>query len=162
MTIRPLPPATDPMLRRLNALVGEWDMLASVDGRPTARARAVFEPWEGGAFLIHRVDAAPSDFEIPQIWVENSPFPITTIIAFDQPTQTFSYNYADARGVHRIYQMSMTDSTWSFWGQAGPEWYQRFTGTFSADGRTITGRIEQSTDRSTWELDFDQTYTKIS
>lgn len=162
MTVRPLPPNTDPTLRRLNALVGEWDMLAFLDGLPTARARAVFEPLAGGAFLIQSVDAAPSDFEVPQNWVQNSPFPIVTIIGFDQRTETFFYNYADARGVCRVYRMSLTDGTWELWGQAGTHFHQRFTGTFGNHGNTITGRWERSRDGSAWELDFDQTYTKIS
>lgn len=162
MTIRPLPPAADPMLRRLDALVGEWDMLASLDGRPTARARAVFEPMEGGAFLIQHVDSVPADFEIPQIWVQNSPFPITAIIGLDQRTETFSYLYADARGVHRVHRMSLTGNTWSIWGQVAAQWYQRFVGTFGNNGNIITGSWQRSSDGSTWELDFDQTYTKIT
>ena len=38
---------------------------------------------------------------------------------------------------------------------------QRFTGTFSEDGKTIEGRWEISHDGETWETDFDMTYTKI-
>jgi hypothetical protein len=39
---------------------------------------------------------------------------------------------------------------------------QRFTGEFSADGRTISGRWETSQDGSTWELDFDLTYRRLT
>ena len=40
---------------------------------------------------------------------------------------------------------------------------QRFTGTFGADGRTITGRWETSDDGgATWAHDFDLTYRKIA
>jgi hypothetical protein len=39
---------------------------------------------------------------------------------------------------------------------------QRYTGTFSEDGRSIAGRWEISTDGSTWELDFALDYIKLS
>ena len=38
---------------------------------------------------------------------------------------------------------------------------QRFTGTFSEDGRTIGGRWEIAEDGKTWRSDFDVTYTRI-
>ena len=38
---------------------------------------------------------------------------------------------------------------------------QRFTGTFSDDGKTIAGPWEISHDGKTWEHDFDLTYTKV-
>jgi hypothetical protein len=42
------------------------------------------------------------------------------------------------------------------------EFWQRFTGEFSADARTISGRWETSKDGSTWEHDFDLTYRKLT
>lgn len=38
---------------------------------------------------------------------------------------------------------------------------QRFTGTFSDDGRTIQGRWETCHDGSTWEHDFDLVYRRV-
>ena len=38
---------------------------------------------------------------------------------------------------------------------------QRYTGTFSDDGTTIAGRWEIAHDGSTWEHDFDLTYTRM-
>jgi hypothetical protein len=38
---------------------------------------------------------------------------------------------------------------------------QRFTGTFGDDGDTIRGPWETSNDGSTWEHDFDLTYTRV-
>jgi hypothetical protein len=153
-------PAASPVLQRLGALVGEWDMLASMGGHPTGRARAVFEPLEAGAFLIQHVDAVPSEIEVPPEWVANSPFPITAIIGLDLASETFSYLYSDARGVHRVYRMSLADGVWTIWGQSGPEFFQRFTGTLSEDRGTITGRWEASRDGTAWQTDFDVTYTK--
>jgi hypothetical protein len=39
---------------------------------------------------------------------------------------------------------------------------QRFTGMVSEDGSTITGTWELSPDGSTWEHDFDLTYTRTA
>jgi hypothetical protein len=69
--------------------------------------------------------------------------------------------YADARGVCRVYQMSLGDGVWKIWGQSGPEFFQRFTGNFSGDGSIITAYWEKSRDGSTWEYDFDVEYTKV-
>jgi hypothetical protein len=43
----------------------------------------------------------------------------------------------------------------------GIAFVQRFSGTFSADGNTITFRLEKSSDGVHWEHDFDLTYTKV-
>ena len=40
------------------------------------------------------------------------------------------------------------------------EFRQRFTGTFSDDGRTIEGTWEICHDGATWEKDFAITYTR--
>lgn len=160
MTDRQHQPAANPILARLGALVGEWDMRASIGGQPIGRARAVFEPLEEGAFLIQHADVVPAGFEIPAELAANSPFPITTIIGLDLASETFYYLYADARGVYRVYRMGLTDDDWKIWGQSGPEFFQRFTGTFSEDRNTITGRWEASRDGTSWETDFDVTYSR--
>jgi hypothetical protein len=95
--------ARDPMLERLDVLVGEWSIEAVF--APGVTGRAVFEWVLGGQFLMERSEAP--DFTPLDFW-------------------------------------------------------QRFTGEFSADGRTITGRWETSQDGSTWEQDFDLTYRKVS
>lgn len=68
--------------------------------------------------------------------------------------------YADARGIHRVYRMSLDGGVRKIWGQPGPEFHQRFTGTFSADGNTITAFWEKSRDGIRWERDFDLTYLR--
>jgi hypothetical protein len=40
-----------------------------------------------------------------------------------------------------------------------PGFFQRFNATFT-DAETIDGRWESSSDGSTWEPDFDMTYSK--
>ena len=93
------------------------------------------------------------------MWIENSPFPLSTVYGIDDPSGTFSMLYADVRGVHRVYEMSVDGDTWTITGQAGPEFFQRFKATFE-DADTFTGRWERSTDGSTWETDFDIAYTR--
>jgi len=57
--------------------------------------------------------------------------------------------------------MSLSDGVWEIWRDA-PGFCQRFTGTFSDDGRAIAGYWDRSRDGSSWERDFDLTYTKVS
>jgi hypothetical protein len=149
------------MKQRLAVLVGEWRMEASVDGALMARARVVFEWLEGGAFLVQHADAEPPAPTARPEWVANSPFPLVTIIGRDDPSGSFCYVYADARGVHRVYQMSLSDGVWKIWGRAGPEFFQQFTATFSGDGDTLTGCWERSRDGTHWELDFDVNYKRV-
>ena len=132
-----------------------------IAGQPTARGTTTFTWLERGAFLVQHADADPPLPTAPPEWLTNSPFPLVTIIALDDASGTFCYAYADARGVRRVYQMRLSDGVWEIWGQAGPEFYQRFRGTFSQDGNTITSRWERSRDGSTWERDFDGTYAKV-
>jgi hypothetical protein len=60
------------------------------------------------------------------------------ITGADDHTETFSMLYADARGVCRVYQMSLDGAAWKIWGQAGPGFFQRFEGSFSDDATRIT------------------------
>jgi hypothetical protein len=67
--------------------------------------------------------------------------------------------YADKRGVARIYRMRMEEGVWRMWRDS-PGFSQRMTGTFSADGNTISVRGELSRDGSDWEPDLDVIYTR--
>jgi hypothetical protein len=146
-------------LGRLEILVGEWELQASVEGQPIpGRGRTVFEWLEGGAFLVQHADVEPA--EVPAEWVASSPFPVTTIIGLDDSTEQFCMLWADARGVFRVYQMSLRDGVWKLWRDA-PGFFQRFTASVGEDGNTITGRWEKSADGSSWEPDLDMAYTKV-
>jgi hypothetical protein len=57
--------------------------------------------------------------------------------------------------------MSESDGVWKLWREGSP-YAQRFTGTFSEDGMTMTGRWERANDGAAWETDFDLTYTKVA
>jgi hypothetical protein len=57
--------------------------------------------------------------------------------------------------------MSFSESVWKIWREA-PGFWQRYEGTLSNDGNTITAHWEKSADGTKWEHDFDVTYTKAS
>jgi hypothetical protein len=151
---------TNPLLTQLQDFVGEWEMQAAVDGQPIGgSALTTFTLLEEGAFLAQRAEWKPDESSPPE-WVANAPFPVTTIVGLDDSSDTYWQLYADARGVFRVYQMSFDAGIWKLWRDA-PGFRQRFSATFSQDRRTITGRWEKSPDGSTWEIDFDITYTKV-
>ena len=68
-------------------------------------------------------------------------------------------HYFDSRGIHRIHRVRMTPETWHFW-RDDPGFAQEFTGTFSADGNTITGHGRLSRDGTTWDDDLALTYRR--
>ncbi len=84
-----------------------------------------------------------------------------TVIGRDDEAETCSMLYFDTRGVSRIYETSFEDGVWKQWRSA-PGFSQRFTGTFSDDGTTITARWEKSSDGTRWDHDFDLTYRRSS
>lgn len=143
----------------LHRLIGEWEFESSIDGRFMGRGRTTFRWIEDGAFVLQHADAQPSD-ESPPEWVANSPMPVTAVIGFDDTTGEQAMLYADARGVYRIYRMTVTDEAWTVWREA-PGFFQRFIGTFADDGNTITGRWEASPDGAEWETDFDMVYRAL-
>jgi hypothetical protein len=126
-------------------------MEATVPSDPplAVRGRATFEWLTGGSFLVQSWDVAHPDF----------PDGIA-IIGSNASAEAFRQHYFDSRGVFRVYEMSLRDNVWKLWRDS-PNFSQRFTGTFSDDGKTITGRWEKSSDGSNWEHDFDLTYMKV-
>lgn len=148
-------------LDRLGALVGEWEMEATVDGSPMGTARTKFEWTDDGAFMVQHTDELPSEIEVPPEWRSGSPLPVVTLFGLDDHTDEFSMLYSDARGVRRVYRMTLDDRGWRVWGQPGPQFHQRFIATFDDDGDTIAGRWEGSRDGMTWEPDFDVTYRRV-
>ena len=137
-------------LEGLDVLVGTWATQARFRGTPPVAGggRTTFEWLEGRYFLIQRVTAAQP----------GGPGVIAIIGA--QPDGSLAQHYFDNRGVRRLYQMSLQDGAWKLWRES-PGFWQRYTGTLSPDGATITEAWEKSPDGTRWEHDFDLTYTKI-
>ena len=92
------------------------------------RGTGTFEWLDGQRFVIWR-----SQYDHPEI-----PDAITIIGVTDGQ---LSMHYFDQRGVYRVYAASLNQAEWRHWRDApAPDFSQRFTGTFSDDGNTITGR----------------------
>ena len=149
--------ARDPVLAALDVLVGAWRLDAGfVDTpAPEGAARVVFEWMEGQQFIVER-------------WTVPDPGPDgIAIIGLDASNEGhYLQHYFDARGVARVYRMSLTDRVWRLWRDEPDfsplDFRQRYTGTLSDDGRTIAGAWEICHDGTTWEKDFDLSYEKVS
>ena len=143
-------PTRHAALERLDAFVGEWRMEASF-APGGATGRAVFEWVLGGQFLVERAE------------VPDGPDSIA-VVGLDRDGEAFTQHYFDSRGVARLYAMTFTDGVWKLLRNAPDfsplDFWQRFTAEFSADGATINGRWETSSNGSNWEHDFDLTYRK--
>lgn len=152
-----MPPTTNDISpEALAPLVGEWRIFAALGNKPAADvgARVSFEWLPGERFLIERWD-------IP---IPEAPDGIAIIGADPASEGTYLQHYFDSRGVARVYRMSLKDGVWRLWREEPDfsplDFSQRFTGTFSPDGKTIAGRWEICHDGKTWEHDFDLTYTR--
>lgn len=149
----------NPVLDRLDALVGNWEMAMSINGQTLSGGRAMFEWIEEEAFLVYRGEAGDTS-GMPAEMIANSPLPTVSIIGLDDLSEQFTMLYADARSIFRVYQMTLSDGVWKLWRDA-PGFSQRYTGAVSDDGNTITGYWEKSEDNAEWEHDFDLTYTRV-
>jgi hypothetical protein len=143
-------------LEALEPLLGEWTLLAAFGDMPPTDigARASFEWLAGERFLVER-------WEVP---LPEAPDGIAIIGADPESEGNYLQHYFDSRGIARVYKMSLEDGVWKLWRDEPDfsplDFFQRFTGTFSDDGKTIAGTWETSPDGKTWERDFDLTYTK--
>jgi hypothetical protein len=136
---------------RLEALVGEWSLQAGPPDGPSwpGEARVKFEWLEGAPLLVQRWHV-----DMPE-----APDGVA-VIGCDGKNGSYYQLYTDERDVQRIYAMSLEDGVWKLWREGEP-FAQRFTGQFSEDGTTITGRWEIAEDGTTWRTDFDCVYTKV-
>ena len=141
-------------ITQLSPLIGEWSMEAAfpASGPSGVRGRALFEWLPGGGFLVQR-------WEVPH---PDAPDGIAIVGAAGG--DGYLQHYFDSRGVARLYEMSFGDGLWTLSRTAADfsplSFSQRFTARFSDDGDTIAGRWEMSHDGSSWELDFELTYTR--
>jgi hypothetical protein len=138
-------PTAEQALRKLEPLIGEWSMEAkSASGEPwPGGGRIVFEWHDSGAHLVQRGTVGHPE-------APNN----VSIIGCDAANGTYVQLYSDERGVCRIYEMSIGNGEWKLWREGEP-FSQRFTGTFSQDGNTITGRWEIAEDGTNYEIDFE-------
>lgn len=134
-------------LEDLRALVGEWTTEMTHPAYPSTvvHGHSAFELLEGEKFLIVRAHSDHPDF----------PDSISVI----GDTDGLRMHYFDSRGVHRVYEASMTADALEF-ARDAPGFDQRFTGRFEDDGETISGLWKLSQDNTTWEDDLQITYRR--
>ena len=147
----------DDALRRLEPFLGAWSLEAILPGVPPGdvRGQVTFEWLPGGGFLVER-------WEVPVPDVPNG----LAVIGFHQGRGTYLQHYFDSRGVARVYQMGFEDGVWTL-SRSEPDFSpldfaQRFTGRFSPDGTTISGRWELRHHGADWQHDFDLRYQRAS
>jgi hypothetical protein len=108
------------------------------------RGTSSFEWLDGRRFVIWR-----SHYDHPKI-----PAGITIIGVTEG---RLSMHHFDQRGVYRVYAVSLDLATWRFWRDAtAPDFSQRYSGSFSDDGNTITGRGQLSRDGKTSAVTGDE------
>jgi hypothetical protein len=137
-------------------LIGEWkmEMLLSGHDLPDVDVRVTFE-WVGErAFVLQR-------WSVP---IPEAPDGLA-VIRWDEARGTFLQHYFDARGVARVYEMTLADGLWTL-ERAKPDYSdfafsQRFVGRFTEDGNRIDCTFEIAHDHATWEKDFDAVYTRV-
>ena len=139
-------PTAEKALRRLESLVGEWEMEAkwAATGEPwPGGGKVIFEWFDSGAHLVQRGTVGHPD----------APDNIS-IIGCDAANGTYYQLYSDERGVSRVYQMSIGNGEWRLWRDGEP-FSQRFTASFGDDGRTIKGLWEIAEDGADFAPDFE-------
>jgi hypothetical protein len=144
-------PTAAAALRALDPLVGDWDLEArwpSGEAWPGA-GRATFAWHESGRHLVERTSA-----DLPE-----APDTIS-IIGCDAANGVYYQLYSDSRDVCRVYEMSIGNGEWRLW-RSGEPFAQRFTGRFSEDGDTITGRWEIAEDGADFTTDFDLVFHRV-
>ena len=140
----PIDQALDP----LNTLVGTWEIEATHPMFPSTVVHGIaeFEWLEGERFLLQRSRTDHPDFP-------------DSLIVFGADEDGLSMNYFDSRGVHCIYQVSLSAGVWRMWRHS-PGFSQKFNGKLSADGNTIEGVWKLARDDSTWDYDLAITFRR--
>jgi len=133
-------------------LVGAWTTEATHPAVPgTIVGGTADVQWlDGQRFLIFRSRNDHPDF------------PDSTSILGD--TDGLHWHYFDSRGVHRIYELRVTDDAWEISrdaaGRDAQAFSQRLTVTFGDDDDTMEGRSAISYDNETWQDDLQITYRR--
>jgi len=143
-------PTRNPAVEDLAPLAGRWRIEARFPTDPpiAGEGEVTYEWIEERAFLVQR-------------WRSDEPSAPdgVAVLGFDEAAGSLVQHYFDSRGVARVYRTSIEDGVWRLW-RDHPGFDQRYTGTFAADGSTISGAWEKRTDGATWERDFDLVYTR--
>lgn len=141
-------------LRRLEPLLGNWSIETSLDLDPAlGAARTSFEWILDGAFLLQRA-------EIPHPLAPG----VHALISADPESGAYTQHYFDSRGVVRVYEMELSEDTWTLLRTEADfselPFSQRYTGRIEDGGGRITGQWEKADEGTDWELDFELSYVR--
>jgi hypothetical protein len=140
-------------LTRLGVLVGQWSVEASIQGTPAGTA--TIEWALDRRFLVWRVTIPDPNFPDS-----------LSIISANSDGEAYTQHYFDARGIARIYKMTLEAGTWTLLRDEPDftplEFSQRFAATIPPGGDTIVGAWESPGPDGEWRKDFDLVYRKIA
>ena len=134
-------------------LVGEWTTEATHPAIPgvVVHGSARVEWLEGERFLIFRS------------LVDHPDFPDSIAIIGD--TNGLHMHGFDSRGVHRLFDVTVTDDGWEairHQPASSPDFSQRIPLSFADGNRSMTGTSQISHDDKTWDDDLAITYRRAS
>ena len=120
-------PESSPALKKLEKLVGTWDVSGGVQGR------LIYDWMEGGFFLLQHVDMNHQGHRIKGVEVIGHLKPFG-----GEPSQDIKSRWYDNEGNTFDYVYEVEGDTLTIWGgeRGSPAYYQ---GQFSDDGNTLTG-----------------------
>lgn len=140
----------DPALMRLKGpLVSQrtTDVRYRSDPPAGKNGPRTYEWLENGFFLAARWDIA-------FIRLQNGNI---VIAGYDASSPLCPLHFFDSDGDSRSFQMHLGDGVLTITGE-----FERFVGTFSDDGSTITGYWEQSTDGVNWRYLCGEEFTRVT
>ena len=124
---RQQPPLPSPDLKKLDRLVGTWEVSGGAQGRVT------YEWMEGGFFLLQRVDLEHRGQKIKGIEIIGHERPFAA-----EPSEEIKSRFYSSAGDTLDYVYELEGYALTIWGgeKGSPAYYR---GTFSEDGDTLTG-----------------------
>jgi hypothetical protein len=155
----------DQRMRPLDRLVGSWATVATHPALPgvVVHGTVVVEWLEGERFLIHRGRTDHPDFpdsiSIIGVTDRDRVDPGSGAVSDAAGDARMSMHYFDSRGVFRVYETSVDDTSWRWWRDA-PGFSQRCTFTWADGGATIIGRSQLCEDDRHWRDDLEITYRR--
>lgn len=155
---------THPSLESMTRLLGKWTTEMTHPAMPgvVVRGDVDMQFLEGERFLIHRARTDHPDFpdSISIVgYMERDRIGESGKAGAADGEPRVCMHYYDSRGVFRVYEASVDDTSWRLWRDASG-FSQRFTGVISAGGDAIDGRWELSQDDATWANDLAITYRR--
>ena len=123
-------------LKPLASLLGKWGFEGHIKHKPgiKIKGRETYEPLDGGHFILLRWD-------VVIIW-EKGKKEVNSglmVIGYDSEMKTFTGSWFDNSGANNKYEIGIENNVLIIATKG-----HRFTGTFSKDKKTITGKWEHS------------------